>query len=83
MSHSVSPFVTMPSWPPGPLALYHGTLDTSATQILTKGVNHRLGRAYTDFGTGFYTTTNLRAYAWVASKYGVAINQKIALYKLP
>jgi hypothetical protein len=24
-----------------------------------------------------------RAYAWVASKYGVAINQKIALYKLP
>ncbi len=50
-----------PPWGSGPLALYHGTTDTSAIDIITHGVNLRRGRPDTDFGRGFYTTTSLTA----------------------
>ena len=48
------------TWTNGPLVLYHGTDLVSAANILsTTGVQCSLGKALTDFGRGFYTTTNL------------------------
>jgi hypothetical protein len=41
--------------------LYHGTLLISAEEIVRDGVNITLGRATTDFGRGFYTTTDEQA----------------------
>ncbi len=46
-------------WSDGPLVLYHGTDDSSATKISAGGVDLSVCTAYTDFGPGFYTTTNL------------------------
>ncbi len=53
-------------WTNQPLTLYHGTVDIHVTSILG-GVNVGLGRAGTDFGRGFYTTTLQRqadTWAW-------------------
>lgn len=55
-----------PPWTNQALALYHGTLGRSVAAILA-GVNPHAGRAFTDFGRGFYTTTverQARAWAW-------------------
>jgi len=38
--------------------LFHGCLLRHATAITTSGVNPRLGNPDTDFGQGFYTTTD-------------------------
>ena len=64
-----------PSFPPSPwtnqlLSLYHGTLDMHVPSILA-GVNVHHGRAHTDFGQGFYTTTverQAQAWAWQLSQ---------------
>lgn len=51
-------------WANPHLILYHGTVDTEAQSILN-GVQINRGRANTDFGRGFYTTTVERqALAW-------------------
>ena len=67
--------IVPPSLPPSPwtnqlLSLYHGTLDMHVPSILA-GVNVHHGRAHTDFGQGFYTTTVKRqaqAWAWQLSQ---------------
>jgi uncharacterized protein DUF3990 len=61
---------TPSNWTNQLLTLYHGTLDTHVPSILT-AVNLNHGRAHTDFGKGFYTTTiemQARAWAWQLSQ---------------
>jgi hypothetical protein len=58
------------NWTNQHLTLYHGTLDAHVASILA-GVNVNRGRAHTDFGKGFYTTTveiQARAWAWQLSQ---------------
>ena len=58
------PSFTPSIWTNQLLPLYHGTLDIHVPSILA-GVNVHQGRAHTDFGQGFYTTTIERqAHAW-------------------
>ena len=60
-----------PDWTNQPLILYHGTVDRHVPSILN-GVNVRQGRAHTDFGHGFYTTTlerQARTWASQASRH--------------
>lgn len=57
-------------WANPRLILYHGTVDTEARSILS-GVQISKGRANTDFGRGFYTTTAERqalAWGWALSQ---------------
>src|SRR6266487_482863 len=62
---AIAPLAFTPSaWTNQLLPLYHGTLDIRVPSILA-GVNVHHGRAHTDFGQGFYTTTVERqAHAW-------------------
>jgi hypothetical protein len=59
-------------YPPVPwtnqyLVLYHGTVDASATAIVSGPILTVFGRTHTDFGPGFYTTTLLRqAHTWAS-----------------
>jgi len=46
-------------WQNGHLSTYHGCDDISAQQILANGIDLTKGKPLTDFGQGFYTTTNL------------------------
>ncbi len=50
----------IPKWPTinTHVVLYHGCTRLNALRI-QGGVNPAVGRAATDFGTGFYTTTRL------------------------
>jgi hypothetical protein len=59
-----------PPWTNQRLILFHGTLSVHAATIVSSGVNVTLGRPYTDFGQGFYTTTveqQARSWAWQLS----------------
>ena len=53
------------TWTNSSLILYHGTDHQSAKQLskpvlpYSHGIDLKLGRTDTDFGKGFYTTTNL------------------------
>lgn len=61
---------TPSNWTNQLLTLYHGTLDAHVASILA-GINLSFGRAHTDFGKGFYTTTvetQARAWAWQLSQ---------------
>jgi len=62
---AIAPLTFTPSaWTNQLLSLYHGTLDIHVPSILA-GINVHQGRAHTDFGQGFYTTTVERqAHAW-------------------
>ncbi len=52
------------SWTNQDLVVYHGTIQTYGASILAS-VNVFAGKARTDFGTGFYTTTSLpQARSW-------------------
>lgn len=67
---AVQPGSTPSPWANPDLILYHGTVDTEAPSILS-GIQITKGRANTDFGLGFYTTTVERqalAWAWVLSQ---------------
>lgn len=67
---AVSPPSTPSIWTNHPLALYHGTVDRYVSSILS-GIDVRKGRAHTDFGQGFYTTTVERqalSWAWQLSR---------------
>jgi hypothetical protein len=46
------------AWTNGPIELYHGTLQVHAASIRLNGINPARGAAQTDFGRGFYCTTN-------------------------
>jgi hypothetical protein len=46
------------AWVNGPLVTYHGCDDISAAAIVTSGIDLSKCRPRTDFGVGFYTTTN-------------------------
>jgi hypothetical protein len=57
-------------WTNRDLVLFHGTIDRYESSILTQ-IHVTLGEPFTDFGRGFYTTTNLwqaRAWAWQTSQ---------------
>ena len=55
-----------PLWSNQDIVLYHGTIDAHATAIVAS-VRVSLGKPYTDFGAGFYTTTLRRqAHTWAA-----------------
>src|SRR5438046_2187451 len=57
-------------WTNQVLTLYHGTVDADVQSILRE-VKAHLGRAHTDFGQGFYTTTierQARSWAWQLSR---------------
>ena len=47
-----------PGWANPDVALYHGTLNANQASIMA-GINVVMGRSTTDFGRGFYTTTNI------------------------
>jgi hypothetical protein len=67
---TASPSFTPHNWTNQHLTLYHGTLDVHVQSILA-GINVNQGRAHTDFGKGFYTTTverQARAWAWQLSQ---------------
>ncbi len=62
-----APIAGMVAWTNQDLLLYHGTIDIYQIGILA-GVNVAAGRSDTDFGRGFYTTTNLvQARSWAVS----------------
>jgi Protein of unknown function (DUF3990) len=57
------------TWANDDLLLYHGTDDVSARKIVAQGVDLSLCNPLTDFGRGFYTTTNLeQAKNWAVLK---------------
>ena len=64
---AIVPVVYPPSmWRNQDIVLYHGTIDAFAAAVVTK-VQVGLGKPNTDFGPGFYTTTQLRqAHTWAA-----------------
>ena len=67
---AIPPSFTPSSWTNQRLTLYHGTVDRYVPSILS-GINVRQGRAHTDFGQGFYTTTVERqalSWAWQLSQ---------------
>jgi hypothetical protein len=47
------------AWNNGPLVLYHGSDDVSATTIINTGIDLSKCKVLADFGQGFYTTTSL------------------------
>jgi len=47
-----------PVWTNGPIHLYHGTILSHVQSILANGIDVTRGSAVTDFGRGFYTTTD-------------------------
>ena len=57
------------TWANDDLLLYHGTDDGSARKIISVGIDLSLCNPLTDFGRGFYTTTNLeQAKNWAVLK---------------
>ena len=61
-------------WSNQPLKVYHGCDDVSASKIVPTIGGHAIdlarGRPATDFGQGFYTTTNVRqAEQWANRRY--------------
>src|SRR5688572_3005770 len=57
-------------WNNTPLILYHGTDDVSARNIIRNGIALRYCKPLTDFGRGFYTTTNRhQAQNWARLRY--------------
>ena len=50
--------VPWPTWTNPSISLFHGTIITSANNLSVSGVDITKGRSLTDFGRGFYTTTD-------------------------
>jgi len=56
------------AWSDQDILLYHGTTDGFASAIVATGISLARCRTATDFGRGFYTTTNLdQAWDWARS----------------
>src|SRR5512147_3023412 len=59
-----------PPWPRDPVEFMHGCVATDAAGIARAGVDPTKGRPDTDFGQGFYLTTNRQqAKHWAWLKY--------------
>ena len=57
------------TWKNDDLVLYHGTDESAAQAILSKGVDLKMCSQFTDFGSGFYTTTHLdQAKNWASNR---------------
>lgn len=66
-------FNTPAAWSNQDITLYHGTLTRHVASIHA-GINPAMGRPYTDFGIGFYTTTLIdqaRSWAWEAKEQAI------------
>lgn len=68
-------------WINGPLALYHGTDEISAHSIIPSptqqhAIQLKYGYKKNDFGSGFYTTTNLQQAKHWANKKALLSNIK-------
>jgi len=62
-------YVPWPVWQNDPIRLYHGTVLVRANSIVTNGIDISRGSALTDFGRGFYATTDEEnARAWSRRK---------------
>jgi hypothetical protein len=63
---TISPIpLPWPEWTNAAIRLYHGTTLPNADSIIAIGIDVARGRATTDFGRGFYTTTDEEnARAW-------------------
>jgi len=70
---TISPIrLPWPEWTNPAIRLYHGTTLPSADAITATGIDVARGRATTDFGRGFYTTTdqeNAREWSRRKSRY--------------
>jgi hypothetical protein len=65
----VSERLRYPAWENPPVSFYHGTTKRHAEAILRDGIDPSKGEPNTDFGRGFYTTTNrAQAEEWAESK---------------
>lgn len=67
---AVPPKAAPATWTNQRVTLYHGTLDIYVRSVIG-GITSSRGRAHTDFGQGFYTTTvelQARAWAWQLSQ---------------
>lgn len=65
----VSPPIVFPppAWSNQDIVVYHGTVDTFASAIVSGPILVASGKPNTDFGPGFYTTTLKRqAHMWAA-----------------
>jgi hypothetical protein len=61
------PLAGVPLWIDQAIELYHGTLETHVDSVLG-GIDLNVCRDLTDFGRGFYTTTNrLQAEQWATN----------------
>lgn len=68
-----------PTWQNGPLTLYHGTLRSHASSILS-GIDPRYFTPKRDFGRGFYATTSLRqAASWAEARADGAPGRDLAV----
>jgi len=47
------------AWNNSPIELYHGTTRANAVRVLADGIDPTKFRRLTDFGPGFYVTTNI------------------------
>ena len=57
------------TWTNGPLVVFHGTDEASAAAISKFGIDPRVFRTKTDFGPGFYVTTNAyQAEQWASKR---------------
>jgi hypothetical protein len=71
-----------PVWANPDLVLYHGTSHSAARNIVQAGVDLAYGKAYTDFGPGFYTTTlynQAASWAWSLSQTLVPYDPPVVL----
>jgi hypothetical protein len=72
-------------WTNQNVLLYHGTLDVHVASIRA-GVNPALGRAATDFGRGFYTTTverQARSWAFGLSRRRAGTRPAVVRFDVP
>jgi len=72
----------VPYWTNQDIVLYHGTLDKYVAAIKA-GICVSLGKRFTDFGPGFYTTTWLRqAKMWAAEIAATTPHDKPAVVRI-
>jgi hypothetical protein len=73
-------FNPLPRWSNQPLRLYHGTLEASARSIVSRGVSVAYGRVRTNFGPGFYTTSDpVVAAEWARAREPKRFGQRVGV----
>jgi len=81
-SSIVPPPVPWPAWTHPEIRLYHGTVRTYAEEIVSFGVDVFKGSATTDFGRGFYATTDEQNAREWASRKARRLGEEPALVRL-